>query len=37
MYKYLEKNKAIQMGDLYFKKIGELCEVADEYIKKRGI
>ena len=34
MYEYLEKNKAIQMGDLYFKKIDELCDVADKQMKK---
>ena len=34
MYKYLEKNKTIEMGNSYFKKIDELCEVADKQIKK---
>lgn len=34
MYEYLEKNKAIQMGDLYFKKIDELCDVAAKQMKK---
>lgn len=34
MYEYLENNKAIQMGDSYFKKIAELCDVANEQMKK---